>query len=103
MQKFTFVENENAAGFVSEASLASVLNPIGHYQVSLRKFRSTWHYFTTNPSGGGFGSNLVGSKRSALARAIQNIPDGSSVLLITENEGREISRIHTTVMKLRQG
>ena len=85
------------------ASPASVLANIGHYQVSLRKFRSTWNYFTTNPQGGGFGSNLVGSKKSALSRAIANIPDGSTVLLITENEGREVSRLHTTVMKLRLG
>ena len=74
---------------------------IGHYRVSLRKFRSTWHYFTENPQGGGFGSNLVGSKKAALARAISGIPDGSSVLLITENEGVEVSRLHTTVISLR--
>ena len=30
--------------------------------VSLDKYRATWNYFTTNPSGGGFGSHYCGPK-----------------------------------------
>lgn len=80
-----------------QPSLASVLSPIGHYKVSLRKFRSTWNWFTTNPKGGGFGSNIVGSKKSALKLALKNIPVGSTVEVVTENEGREVGRVTITI------
>ncbi len=62
------------------------------YKVSLRKYRATWHYFTTNPQGGGFGSNHCGAKRVAYDLAIRNIPLGSQVEITTENNGRFVSR-----------
>ena len=46
------------------------------WKVRMNKQRSTWHYFTTNPQDGGFGSNYCGSKRVALKLATRNIPIG---------------------------
>jgi hypothetical protein len=50
---------------------------MNRWKVTLRKERATWNWFTTNPQGGGFGSNLCGPKHAAMARALQNIPDGA--------------------------
>lgn len=44
------------------------------YKVRLDKTRSTWNYFTTNPQGGGFGSNHCGSLKVALHMATRGIP-----------------------------
>lgn len=38
------------------------------YTVRMDKYRATWNYFTTNPQGGGFGSNYCGPKYIALAK-----------------------------------
>lgn len=69
---------------------------LAEWKVSLRKFRSTWYYFTTNPQGGGFGSNHCGSKRVAQSAAFRNIPAGALVEITTENEGRVIGRQEVT-------
>ena len=62
------------------------------WTVSLRKYRTTWHYFTTNPSGGGFGSNYSGPKRIAQDKAISHIPAGDTVEVITYHGEEEIGR-----------
>lgn len=67
-------------------------NEKGDWKISLDKYRATWNYFTTNPQGGGFGSNYCGPKRIALAKAIANIPAGSTVTIITRHYGEEIAR-----------
>ena len=56
------------------------------WKVKLDKRRSTWHYFTTNPQGGGFGSNHCGTKRHTLATAIRNIPVGATVEVIINGQ-----------------
>lgn len=62
------------------------------WRVSLRKYRSTWHWFTTNPQGGGFGSSHQGSKRVAHKAAFRCIPAGALVEIITEHDGQQINR-----------
>ncbi len=59
--------------------------------VTLRKYASTWHYFTQNPQGGGFGSNAVDSKKAVLARALRGIPSGELVTVITKHREKVIS------------
>lgn len=54
------------------------MNP---WKVTIRKHRATWHWFTTNPQGGGFGSSYCGPKHIALARATANIPEGETYWL----------------------
>ena len=56
------------------------------FTVRLDKHRSTWNYFTTNPQGGGFGSNYCGPKYIALGRAISNIPIGAQYTLIVNGK-----------------
>jgi hypothetical protein len=58
----------------------------GIYKVRMDKYKATWNYFTTNPQGGGFGSNYCGPKYIALARAIQNIPLGSKYILVVNGK-----------------
>ena len=71
---------------------ASSPAPAPRWTVTLRKYRTTWHYFTTNPQGGGFGSNYSGPKRIALDKALANIPAGDLVTVITSHQEEEISR-----------
>lgn len=52
------------------------------YTVRLDKHRATWNYFTTNPQGGGFGSNYCGPKYIALERATANIPVGAQYRIV---------------------
>ncbi|MDD4888361.1 MAG: hypothetical protein PHU85_00395 [Phycisphaerae bacterium] len=47
------------------------------FKVTLRKEYSTWYWYTQNPSGGGFGSNLRGSQKSALYQALRGLPPGT--------------------------
>jgi hypothetical protein len=47
------------------------------YAITLNKSGATWYYFTTNPQGGGFGSNNCGPQYIALARAKRGIPAGA--------------------------
>lgn len=47
------------------------------YTVRMDKHRATWHYFTTNPQGGGFGSNYCGPKYIALNKALYALPIGT--------------------------
>lgn len=56
------------------------------YKVTLRKFKSTWYYFTENPQGGGSGSNYCGPKHIAFHRATMNIPIGATIILTVETE-----------------
>jgi hypothetical protein len=70
---------------------------MNHWKVTLRKFGATWHYFTTNPQGGGFGSNYCGPKKSALRQALRNIPAGDTVEIITSHRDKEISRVTVTI------
>lgn len=60
------------------------------WEVSMHKYRATWQYFTTNPQGGGFGSNYCGPQYIALARAIENIPSGTSYRLTINGNDRGI-------------
>lgn len=60
------------------------------YKVNLRKERSTWYYFTTNPLGGGFGSNYCGPKKIAFGMAIHNIPFGAKYELIVNNKNQGV-------------
>jgi hypothetical protein len=53
------------------------------YVVTLRKHRSTWHYYTENPQGGGFGSNHCGAKSVALGAALRSVPAGAAYQLMT--------------------
>lgn len=68
----------------------AVMLKVGRYKVTLQKHRATWYYFTTNPQGGGFGSNNCGPQHIALARAIQNIPAGAEYELIINEKSRGI-------------
>jgi len=52
------------------------------YTVRMDKYRATWNYFTTNPQGGGFGSNYCGPRYIAITRALHAIPQGESCRLI---------------------
>jgi len=61
------------------------------YLIRLRKYRSTWYYFTRNPQGGGFGSNHCGSKRIALHNAMRGIPSGSIVTIETRHKEKIIN------------
>lgn len=56
------------------------------WKVTLDKHRATWHYFTTNPQGGGFGSNNCGPKYVALHRATQYIPKGEQYMLVVNGK-----------------
>ena len=47
------------------------------WKVRLTSYKSTWYWFTTNPAGGGFGSNHSGSQRLAKVKALRGIPVGS--------------------------
>lgn len=51
------------------------------YKVNLRKLRATWHWFTTNPQGGGFGSTHCGSKKVALDDATRWLKPGTQYQL----------------------
>lgn len=50
------------------------------------KYGATWNWFTSNPQGGGFGSNHCGTKRVALSSAIRSIPKGESYKLVTNGK-----------------
>jgi hypothetical protein len=58
----------------------------GEWTVRMDKYRATWNYFTTNPQGGGFGSNYCGPKYIAVAKAVAYIPLGAEYLLITNGK-----------------
>jgi hypothetical protein len=61
------------------------VEPMRVFHVRMSKYRSTWSWFTTNPQGGGFGSNHCGTKRDALARALRSLRAGDKYSL-TVNE-----------------
>ena len=56
------------------------------FTVRMDKYRSTWNYFTTNPQGGGFGSNYCGPKYVAFRYATSNIPIGAQYKLIVNDK-----------------
>ncbi len=58
------------------------------WRIRLDKYRSTWSWFTTNPQGGGFGSNQVSSLAAVLARAAANIPAGEIYRLVVNGVDR---------------
>jgi hypothetical protein len=58
----------------------------GLYTVRMDKHRATWNYFTTNPQGGGFGSNHCGSKRVALAYATRALTPGTRYRLLVNGK-----------------
>ena len=58
------------------------------YHVRLDKHRATWHWFTTNPQGGGYGSNHCGSLRVALGNAVSCVPKGSPYALVINGKAR---------------
>lgn len=64
------------------------MNERTKWKVRMDKHRATWNWFTTNPQGGGFGSNHCGTKRVALASAIRNIPKGERYELITNGSSK---------------
>lgn len=57
--------------------------PAPLYTVKLTKFRATWHWFTENPVGGGFGSNNCGPKKDAISRALRGVPVGAAYVVVT--------------------
>jgi hypothetical protein len=61
---------------------------MAQWQVSLRKDRATWTYYTRNPLGGGFGSNYCGPQYIALIRATENIPEGQQYDLVVNGKQR---------------
>ena len=64
----------------------------GLYTVRMDKHRATWHYFTTNPQGGGFGSNYCGPKYVALNRALSALEPGTPYRLILNGKDCGIQR-----------
>ena len=61
------------------------------WEIHLRKCKATWHYFTQNPQCGGGGSNVVAPKKIALARAMELVPKGTTVKVITQDcYGRKV-------------
>lgn len=56
------------------------------YIVRMDKYRATWNYFTTNPQGGGFGSNYCGPKYIALAKAIYALQPGTQYRLLVNGK-----------------
>ena len=64
--------------------------PVAGWVVTLTKSRATWSYFTRNPQGGGFGSNVDGGfpQWMAWAAAVQNIPDGTRYGLVVNGKDR---------------
>lgn len=56
------------------------------FTVKMNKHRSTWTYFTTNPQGGGFGSNYCGTKAYALKRATLSLQPGTQYRLIVNDK-----------------
>lgn len=64
----------------------------GLYTVRMDKHRATWHYFTTNPQGGGFGSNHCGTKRVALAYALRSVASGTEYRLIVNGKDCGLQR-----------
>lgn len=55
----------------------AVMEKVAPWRVSLNKSRSTWNWFTSNPHGGGCGSNYCGPQYIAMRRATANIPIGA--------------------------
>ena len=62
------------------------------WKVRMDKHRSTWHWFTTNPQGGGFGSTHCGTKKVALYEAVKHIPQGVQYLLVTNGKEEVLTR-----------
>lgn len=71
------------------------------YIVTLERFRATWHYFTTNPAGGGFGSNRAGAGWLALAQALRDIPEGAKIRLTINHRYRVIFARNRTDQELK--
>jgi len=62
------------------------MNQILSFEVNMNLFRSTWHYCTTNPQGGSFGSNYCGPKYIALAKATYSMQPGTKYRLIVNGK-----------------
>jgi hypothetical protein len=62
------------------------------WKVTMRKLRSTWHWFTENPQGGGFGSTHCGSLRVAFNTAIKNIPDGATIIFVKNGKEEVLTK-----------
>ncbi len=58
------------------------------WRIRMDKYRATWNWFTTNPQGGGFGSNHCGTKAVALASAVRCIPAGEPYELVTNGKSK---------------
>ncbi len=61
------------------------------HQVELTKHGATWYYFTTNPQGGGFGSNNCGPQYIARARALHCLPPGTPYGLTVNGKYRGLN------------
>lgn len=68
----------------------AILEKLVPWRIELRKDRATWSYYTRNPHGGGFGSNVVAPQYVALMRARENIPAGAQYELIINGKNRGI-------------
>jgi hypothetical protein len=71
----------------------------GRYRVSIdrRTPGSYCGWFTTNPQGGGFGTNTSSpSLRRAEAQAIRNVPPGATYRLIVNGEDRGTKTVEGT-------
>ena len=66
------------------------------WHVRMDRYGATWSWFTTNPSGGGFGSSHCGSKGVALAHALRGVPAGPYTLT-TNGKARACVRPAVTV------
>ncbi|MGA2107226.1 MAG: hypothetical protein ABSH25_06245 [Syntrophorhabdales bacterium] len=58
------------------------------WKVRLDRYRATWTWFTSNPHGGGFGSNYCGPQYVAVGFAVSNIPKGEEYRLVINGKDR---------------
>ena len=69
----------------------------GLFIVRMDKHRATWNYFTTNPQGGGFGSNYCGPKYIALNKALYALPIGTRYQFICNGKDCGIHTKQATI------
>jgi hypothetical protein len=74
----------------------------GLFIVRMDKHRATWNYFTTNPQGGGFGSNYCGPKYIALSKATYALQPGTHYRLIVNGKDCGVQRIPQTCYRCGQ-
>jgi len=68
--------------------MGTVVYKTDGWVVTLEKHRATWHFFTRNPQGGGFGSSHCGTLRVATSMATANIPRGAQYEVVVNGRYR---------------